>query len=183
MFSIALCLVLKKWNGDHLFAHKELKNRQDGIMNHRYSSFYVLVLLLMASIIALSGCSPQPEVCFGDTCFMIDLAQTPKERQNGLMHKTAMDPDKGMLFLFDEEKIYSFWMKNTLIPLDMVWLDNNDTVVYIQRHAQPCNNDDRKLSDTCPTYTPDRPALFVVEVNAGMLPKEVTVGSTAEIIH
>jgi uncharacterized membrane protein (UPF0127 family) len=63
------------------------------------------------------------------------------------MFRTEMGEDNGMLFIFNKEEIYAFWMKNTLIPLDMVWIDSNNTIVDIQT-AVPCE------ADPCPTYKP-----------------------------
>lgn len=66
-----------------------------------------------------------------------------------------------MVFVFDTPAIHSFWMKNTLIPLDIVWIDEKHTVVHIVT-AQPCK------TKSCPIYTPETSAKYVLEVNAGM---------------
>jgi hypothetical protein len=56
--------------------------------------------------------------CFSGKCFSLEVARTPDERQYGLMNRESLDPDKGMLFVFEKEGVYPFWMKNTKIPLD-----------------------------------------------------------------
>jgi uncharacterized membrane protein (UPF0127 family) len=78
----------------------------------------------------------------------------------GLMNRTHMDPDKGMLFIFSQDGIYPFWMKDTLIPLDMIWMDSNGTVVFIGKNEQPCGM-------VCPSINPGVPARYVLELNAG----------------
>lgn len=66
-----------------------------------------------------------------------------------------------MLFVFEKEALYPFWMKNTLIPLDMIWMDAKGKVVDIKT-ASPCT------TDPCPTTAPNGPALYVLEINADM---------------
>ena len=61
-----------------------------------------------------------PEVCINKTCFNVKIADTDKERLEGLMNITYLDKDEGMLFVFDEEGYYGFWMKDTIISLDMI---------------------------------------------------------------
>lgn len=104
----------------------------------------------------------ESQVCFGDDCFQVELALTPAEQSQGLMHRDQLDPDMGMLFVFQQEGIYPFWMKNTLIPLDIIWINENLTVVHIEENAQPCS----PLS--CTMMTPDHEARYVLEINGGL---------------
>jgi uncharacterized protein len=64
------------------------------------------------------------------------------------MNRTFLAKNEGMLFVFDGPAVHAFWMKNTVIPLDMVRLDSDFKIVYIQHMAQPCT------ADPCPTYNP-----------------------------
>ncbi len=105
------------------------------------------------------------KVCFNDNCFYVELAQTKEERENGLMFRTDLAENRGMLFIFDQEGTYSFWMKNTLIPLDIIWLDENKEAVFIKNNAQPC--EEKK----CPGIYPNRKAKYVLEINGGMADK------------
>lgn len=97
--------------------------------------------------------------------FMLEVADTPQLRQTGLMSRTQMAQNKGMLFIFDRDGIYAFWMKNTLISLDMLWLDANYKVVYIAKNVPPC---EEAKTPRCPSYSPEVSARYVVELNAGI---------------
>jgi uncharacterized protein len=80
------------------------------------------------------------------------------------MNRTAMDENGGMLFIFPKIAARPFWMKDTLIPLDMIWLDDTGKVVHIHRDVPPCPP---AQGDTCPAYGPKEPtARYVLELNA-----------------
>ena len=89
---------------------------------------------------------------------IVTLADTPEERARGLSNTPDLPDNEGMLFIFEEAGNYRFWMKDTLIPLDIIWIDNDQKIVHIERNVQP---------DTYPTaFGPTEPARFVLEVNA-----------------
>lgn len=100
------------------------------------------------------------QVCSSEACVEVELADTPELRQRGLMFREYLPEWSGMLFVFDEEWHYPFWMKNTLIPLDMIWFNEDKIVVDIQR-AEPCT------TDQCPEYVPRDNASYVLEINSG----------------
>lgn len=77
------------------------------------------------------------------------------------MYRTSLDQNEGMLFVFDQAMPWSFWMKNTLIPLDIIWMDAAFRVVHIEENVLPC------MSTPCPQYAPKEPAIYVLEVTAG----------------
>ena len=77
------------------------------------------------------------------------------------MYRDMLDTDEGMLFIFHEEAKHSFSMRNTLISLDIIWLDKDKKVIYIKEGAQPCKE------EICETFKPDKDALYVLEINAG----------------
>jgi uncharacterized membrane protein (UPF0127 family) len=104
-------------------------------------------------------------VCFSSHCFSVEIASTPEQRAEGLMYRSHLDADSGMLFVFPAEGDYPFWMKNTLIPLDIIWMDSQGEVVHIARDAQPCDSAD------CPNIEPGKNASYVLELNAGMAEK------------
>lgn len=125
------------------------------------------ILILLAGFISNTCCGNNQlqQVCFTDNCFWVELAITPGERTDGLMFRKYMPEDRGMLFLFPDEDNHSFWMKNTLIPLDIIWIGRDKKVVFIKPYAQPC------ASRYCPVITPDKKAKYVLEVNGGICEK------------
>lgn len=103
-----------------------------------------------------------------------ELAFTDETRATGLMNRESLDEDAGMLFLFQEMDLHSFWMKNTLIPLDLLWLNERKEVVYMVT-APPCE------TDPCASYSPLQKAKYVLEVNAGFAKKHgITLGTRLE---
>ncbi len=123
----------------------------------------VLALFLIITVVAIIILNnKEDQVCFKDRCFFIEVAQTLEERQRGLMFREELDRDKGMLFIFPVEQEASFWMKNTLIPLDIIWLNANKEVLFISENTQPCS------TEKCPSINPGVKAKYVLELNAGM---------------
>lgn len=90
----------------------------------------------------------------------VEIADEWPEMERGLMHRESLPEEEGMLFIFPQSGFYPFWMKNTLIPLDAIYISANGTIVDILQ-MEPC------ISDPCPTYPPDAEALYVLEVNKG----------------
>jgi len=88
----------------------------------------------------------------------VELADTNQERTNGLMFREELCEDCGMLFVFEDSDFRSFWMKDTLIPLDMVFIDENLEIVNIE-HAAPC------LEEVCDIYASTEKVKYVLEVN------------------
>jgi uncharacterized membrane protein (UPF0127 family) len=88
----------------------------------------------------------------------VELARTEEEQARGLMHRSALAPDAGMLFLFAASEPRAFWMKNTLIPLDMIFIDEGGRVVAILERTEPL---------TLTPRDPGVPSRYVLEVNGG----------------
>jgi hypothetical protein len=103
----------------------------------------------------------QSQVCINNHYFQVELATTPDTRAKGLMFRTHLDDGRGMLFIFEEEDIYPFWMKNTFIPLDILWINSNKEIVFIYKNAHPC------ITEPCPTIYPGRKAKYVLELKGG----------------
>jgi len=120
-----------------------------------------VLVVLLAGLLLLS-IDDEASACIRDVCFEVELAQTPHERQEGLMYRETLDADGGMLFMFEDEGVYAFWMKHTLIPLDIIWIDANYTIVHIANDVQPC------VADPCPSVYPDAAAQYVLEINEGL---------------
>jgi uncharacterized membrane protein (UPF0127 family) len=99
------------------------------------------------------------QVKVGSKTVNAEIADTFAKQMKGLMGVKSLPEDQGMLFVFDHPDIYKFWMFNTSIPLDMIWIDSNKTIVYIQQNAQPC------FLLNCTSYSPNQNAQYVLEVN------------------
>lgn len=108
----------------------------------------------------------------GENTFYVEKALTKEEKAIGLMNRNELALDQGMLFIYDEEVQPSFWMRNTLIPLDIIFIDKNKEITQIST-AQPC-----PFSETqCPTYDSRVKIQYVLELNAGIAQeKKIKVG-------
>jgi len=100
----------------------------------------------------------------GET-FYVELAENDEQHATGLMFREHMGADRGMFFIFRNEYMQAFWMKNTLIPLDMLYFDKKLRVVSIQSNVPPCK------VDPCPSYPSSGPAMYVLELNGGTADK------------
>ena len=113
---------------------------------------FALLLLVTTAVRAPNG-----------TLITVEIAATGTEREIGLMHRTSLAPNSGMLFVFPSDATQRFWMKDTLIPLDMVWIDSQKRVIHIEKNAAPCP----VIRRECPSYGPDAPARYVLELSSG----------------
>ncbi len=109
----------------------------------------------------------------GELSFNVEIADEPDERARGLMHRQSMDRDAGMLFVYEQPQYASFWMKNTPLPLDILFADETGFIITIAR-------------ETTPFSTRDIPSggviLGVLEINAG-LADELGVAEGDRLIH
>lgn len=96
------------------------------------------------------------------TTFDIEIAETPYETETGLMYRKSMLPNRGMFFIFPDVAMHSFYMKNTEIPLDIIFIDENLKIASFQENAEPFNKNG--LSSQVPIK-------YVLEVNAGLAEK------------
>jgi uncharacterized membrane protein (UPF0127 family) len=103
-----------------------------------------------------------PRVIFPDGFAVnVEIAADDELRAQGLMYRDNLRPGTGMLFLFKEDDEHAFWMKNTLIPLDMVWIDVNQRVVHVKYNVPPCK------VENCPSYPTGVMSRYVLEVAGG----------------
>ena len=98
----------------------------------------------------------------GEHTFNVEIADNTAEITKGLMFRKAMSQNEGMFFVFDSEEIRSFWMKNTYIPLDIIFINSQMEVIDIKVNAQPCKE------EVCKRYTSNGPAQYVLEINSGL---------------
>ncbi len=93
---------------------------------------------------------------------MVELAKTPEEIRQGLMHREELEDGRGMLFVYEEPHIPSFWMKNMLISLDIIFIGEDLQIKHIAYEVPPCPQD-----EICATYSPTVPVQYVLEVPGG----------------
>ena len=114
-------------------------------------------------IFGLGGCATAtPWVEVGGQRFTVEVADDFDERARGLMFRDSLAPDRGMLFIFEREQPLAFWMRNTYIPLDILYFDNQRRLVSMSQRTPPCR------SGQCPSYPSKGPARYVLEINSGM---------------
>ena len=150
-------------------------------MKKEYIIFLVIILVIV--IIAFRGGQEikedlLTEVCFEENCFQVEIANTDEKRERGLMFREELCSDCGMLFVYDKEVKSKFWMKNTLIPLDIIWLNSDLEVVHVA-NAVPC------VTEECELYGPSsEKSQYVLEVNSGVSERiGLGEGSDLELVY
>jgi uncharacterized protein len=143
-----------------------------------------LALLLFAAPFAgrsLAAETPEKRVAFyeggrrGPCTFKVELAVTPEEQARGLMFRERLAPDRGMLFVFDRDEARFFWMRNTLIPLDMIFIASSLEVVHVHHSARP--QDETSVSSKFA-------AQYVLEVSGGRAAAcGIKAGTKARLIN
>jgi uncharacterized membrane protein (UPF0127 family) len=121
---------------------------------------FLLCVLLFATFAACAYAEPEVEI--GGRTFKVEIADAPQKQALGLMFRDSMPADRGMLFIFPNEAPRSFWMKNTRIPLDIMYFDKNLKLVSLSADTPPCR------IRRCPSYPSLAPAKYVLELNAGI---------------
>ncbi len=138
------------------------------------SSLLPLLALLVAACSAPQNtpAAPAPVAASGPRVILpdgaaiqVELAIDEPTRTQGLMYRDRLAEDRGMLFFFPQSGEYPFWMKNTLIPLDMIWIDDRRRIVHVASNVPPCT------ADPCPSYPPNASAKYVLELAAGVAAK------------
>lgn len=109
---------------------------------------------------------PETEMRVAGKRYRLEIASTPEQAETGLMYRTVLPVGHGMLFRFDAVRPVAFWMKNTKIPLDMLFVRANQ-VVHIAHNAQPC------LNEPCPVYPSEQPVDMVIELPGGTAKKDL----------
>ena len=136
-------------------------------------------LVLIALLVPLTGwadCAPgrvDLRGPFGQARFSVEIADTDATRAQGLMHRESLPRSAGMLFIYDRPTTASFWMMNTLIPLDMIFMDDTGLVTRVHHMARP--------RDLTPIPGGDN-VLMVLEINGG-LARALGIAEGAEMRH
>ncbi len=119
------------------------------------------LLLTLLLTITITSHAAETQIMINGVTFDVDLAITQSEQSHGLMGKTKLKNNQGMLFVYDEPQLLSFWMKETLIPLDIIFFDRDGRLLEFFSGVQPCKK------EPCKTYSNRTPALYVLELPAG----------------
>ena len=137
----------------------------------------IIALVLIVAVFFLKGImqpAKRMEVKVGNATVNAEVADTLPKQIKGLMFRSSLPQNEGMLFDFGEEGYHEIWMMNMSFPIDIVWI-NNGKVVDIRGDAQPC-----KIF--CPSYGPKEPARYVLEVNANFTNKHgIKIGTKVEL--
>lgn len=97
--------------------------------------------------------------------YQLEVAVSSQAQRQGLMNRSSLAQDRGMIFIYSQEEMRSFWMKDTLVSLDMIFLDKNGYVVHIEEQVPPC------LEKPCTSYSSKYPSQYVIEIKAGQSEK------------
>ena len=109
-----------------------------------------------------------------DVHYSVEVAKTSAQRSQGLMFRTNLGIREGMLFVYPQPGNYRIWMKNTLIPLSVIWLDENQTVIGVKNLA-PCS------LDPCPSYGVSDPAKYIIELSSEV--RDIKKGDRIEAVN
>lgn len=120
--------------------------------------------LIVLGTLVFSGCATGNGqwVELGGQRYVVEIADDDAERARGLMFRDELAGGHGMLFVHEREELQAYWMKNTRIPLDILYFDTRRRLVSQQRDVPPCG-----LGNGCPPYPSTGPARYVLELNAG----------------
>lgn len=136
----------------------------------------IIILILISFFIFKPKKNKFPDslgIFINNSGYYLEVAQTPIQREKGLSNRDELCFNCGMLFVFNKEGIYPFWMKDTHIPLDMIWLDSNYKIVKIITAVK---------TDSTDQYSNDQPAKYVIELRANESFKlDLKIGDTISI--
>ncbi len=143
-----------------------------------------LIIMTLATLLFAQEAKFYP-IQLGSMLFThIEMVDTDEGRVKGLMNRKELAYDGGMLFVFQKEDMLSFWMRNTLIPLDIIYMDKNGTVTAIHtmktEPPQATNESDTAYCARLPLYSSIKPAKYALELNAGMA-SEIKVGDKIKL--
>lgn len=149
-------------------------------MNKRiFLVFIILIITGILSVISfLQTIGREDYVLIGNTKVFVEIADTPSKRAQGLSGREKMDPDHGMLFVFEKEDYHPFWMKDMLIPLDFIWISKGEVVQFSKNVPFPLTSSEQPAS-----VFPALPIDMVLEINSGFIDNyKINIGDKIEIV-
>lgn len=119
---------------------------------------FIILLFLQTSLCFAYQKFPVQFFNLNGSQYQLEIADTVKRKRQGLMYREFLAKDDGMLFVYSRPGNHRIWMKNTLVPLTVIWLDSQARIVGI-KSLSPCHTPD------CPVYGPDLPSKFIIELH------------------
>jgi len=139
--------------------------------------FLIVGTLYGGYVLLKPSSSNSVQLQFGGVTLSVEIAKSSADQEKGLGDRDSMDSDHGMLFVFDSEANWGFWMKGMRFSLDIIWFDSQRQAVHIEQRLPPCTPQD------CPIYTPPVKAMYVLEVNAGFVQNHnIVLGDTFQLV-
>ena len=149
-------------------------------MSIKKSFIFIAIFIIIVTLLLIKGShgsnKPIGYIKIGGQNIKIELAITPAEQERGLSGKTELKENESMLFVFDHPDKHYFWMKDMNFPIDIIWLNDNGEILYIEKDAWP---------ESYPkTFGPEMDSKYVLEVIAGFSEKNnLKVGDEVEFIY
>jgi uncharacterized protein len=148
-------------------------------MNGMKKEVILIVVATSILVLTLSFLSKKQEIKepttlkIGSVTLNIGVANTDAERMQGLSGRSGLQENEGLLFIFEQQGYYGFWMKDMKFPIDIAWLDKNKKIIHIESNILP---------DTYPeVFSPTSPALYVLEASANFFENhQIKIGDVAE---
>jgi len=126
------------------------------VFQRRSNLFFFLFLLS-----SICHADTVPQVCHQGHCVDVEVVSKDADMERGLMYRTSLGTDKGMLFVFTYDDKHPFWMKNMHFNLDMLWITSDGNIVYLVKNVPACGQ------DPCAVYVPTQAGRYVLELNTG----------------
>lgn len=145
-------------------------------MSQKKIQIILIILAIIIGLILLSNAQREIKaVVVGGKTFSVEIARTAMDQERGLSLHVPLLDNQGMLFVFESEGMYGFWMKDMLFPLDIIWVDSNLQIVHIEKNLSP---------DTYPKiFYPGAKSLYVLEIPAGQADiLQIKTGDTVKFI-
>ena len=174
-FKILFPLTLIVWDKDELFI--TFPAFFMNISRFKHKLLIILIIIILSPVTSIARMPDASELVIETAeskhIFYIELADTPSKWERGLMFRKSLKEDQGMLFVFPAEQIAQFWMKNTLIPLDMLFIDTAGNIIKIKRNAEP---------KSLEIISSGKLVMAVLEI-AGGVSKKLNIQTGDRVIH
>lgn len=136
------------------------------LQDYKITKLFIVIAIV---IVFVTGCSSSSQVLKIKTDeavhqFKVEVVTTEEDKRQGLMGRESLSEDRGMLFVYDEEGNQSFWMKNMLIPLDILFIASDLVITHISENVPPCV----VLDNDCINYSSLKPTQYILELSAGV---------------